>query len=145
MDISALVSTETATGLSDFWPLIHPSVVGVARSRFESGHFADSVEAALKHFNGEVKRRVAGLVAEELDGARLMTRVFSVDKPVLELDDLSTESGRSVQQGYMQMFAGAMTGVRNPKAHANVSIDRQRAIHFLYLVSLFFWKSDEGA
>jgi len=43
----------------------------------------------------------------------------------------------------MQIFAGAMTGIRNPKAHANIVIDRNRAIHLLFLASLLFFKLDE--
>jgi len=30
----------------------------------------------------------------------------------------------------MQIFAGSMTGIRNPKAHSNITIDAPRAIHF---------------
>jgi uncharacterized protein (TIGR02391 family) len=56
---------------------------------------------------------------------------FSPKDPLVVLDDLSTESGRNAQQGYMQLYAGSMTGVRNPKAHANVTIDDIRARHFL--------------
>ena len=36
----------------------------------------------------------------------------------------------------MEIFAGAMTGIRNPKAHMNIEIGRERAIHFLFLASL---------
>ena len=65
-----------------------------------------------------------------------MNLAFSLQAPLIELDDLSTTSGKSVQTGYMQIFAGAMTGVRNPKAHANITITPERAIHFLFLASL---------
>jgi hypothetical protein len=43
----------------------------------------------------------------------------------------------------MQIFAGAMTGIRNPKAHANIIIDSNRAIHFLFLASLLMYVIDE--
>ncbi|MBA7577516.1 hypothetical protein ES708_19369 [subsurface metagenome] len=43
----------------------------------------------------------------------------------------------------MQIFSGAMTGIRNPKAHENITIDSQRAIHFLFLASLLMFKIDE--
>jgi len=38
---------------------------------------------------------------------------------------------------------GAMTGIRNPKAHENITIDSRRAIHFLFLASLLMFKIDE--
>ena len=72
-----------------------------------------------------------------------MNKAFSVNNPVVVLDDLSTESGRNVQQGYMQIFAGSMIGIRNPKAHANVTIDDMRTRHSLYLASLLAHRFDE--
>jgi hypothetical protein len=33
----------------------------------------------------------------------------------------------------MEIFAGAMTGIRNPKAHGVVMIGPERAIHFILL------------
>jgi uncharacterized protein (TIGR02391 family) len=127
-----------------FWSLLHPSVVATARTRFEAGHYADSVEAALKELNTRVKELVRKKTGNEFDGAPLMQKAFSPNPPVLiTLDDLSTESGRNIQQGYMQIFAGAMIGIRNPKAHANLSITKERAIHFLFLASLLFNTLDE--
>jgi uncharacterized protein (TIGR02391 family) len=72
-----------------------------------------------------------------------MNKAFSPNNPLVVLDDLSTASGRDVQLGYMQLYAGSMTGVRNPKAHANVTIDDVRARHFLYLASLLAYRFDE--
>jgi len=43
----------------------------------------------------------------------------------------------------MEIFAGAMLGIRNPKAHKNLTISRERAIHHPFLAGLLFFKSDE--
>jgi hypothetical protein len=43
----------------------------------------------------------------------------------------------------MDLYAGAMIGVRNPKAHAYVVITPERAIHHFFLASLLFHKLDE--
>lgn len=129
---------------SNFWQLIHPVITDVARSRFESRHFADSVEAAFKKINAIVKSKVKDVTGSEFDGAALMNRAFSVQNPIIRLDDLTTETGKNIQQGYMQLYAGAMIGIRNPKAHDNVIIDNKRAIHFLFLASLLMYKLDES-
>ncbi len=42
----------------------------------------------------------------------------------------------------MQVFAGAMTGIKNPKAHENIVIDEVKAIHFLFLASLLLHKRE---
>lgn len=130
-------------GVAHIWALLHPTVVKIASSRFQSENFADAVEACLKEINDVVRKLVKDKTGYEYDGSDLMNRAFSLQKPVIPLDDLTTASGRDVQLGYMQIFAGSMTGIRNPKAHANIQIDRARAIHLLFLASLLFFKLDE--
>jgi len=129
--------------LNAFWDLLHPKIVEVSKSRFETNHFADSVEAALKEVNNIVKVLVKRRTNQEYDGADLMNKAFSLKNPIIVLDDLSTENGKNIQKGYMQIFAGSMTGIRNPKAHNNITIDSQRAIHFLFLASLLMFKIDD--
>jgi len=126
-----------------FWARLHPSVVRASRSRFETGHYADAVEAGLKDLNSKIKEHVRKATGEEFDGADLMNRAFSPNAPIVRLADLSSEDGRNIQRGYMQIFAGAMTGIRNPKAHSNVTIDESRAIHHLHLTSLLHQVFDE--
>lgn len=126
-----------------FWKLLHPRVVELARGRFENGQFADAVEAVLKDINSMVKRIVKDKTGREYDGSDLMNAAFSLNKPIIILDDLNTVTGKNIQQGYMQIFAGAMTGIRNPKAHDNVVIDENRAVHFLFLGSLLMTRLDE--
>lgn len=128
-----------------FWQHLHPCVVTVAKPRFDSRHYADSVEASLKAVNKRVKDIYRAATGKEADGQGLMTQVFSLGNPVITLDDLSTQSGKDIQQGYMQIFAGSMTGIRNPKAHDNIVIDEVRTIHLLYLASLLMYKLDDAA
>jgi uncharacterized protein (TIGR02391 family) len=116
----------------DFWSRLHPSVVRASRSRFETSHYADAVEAAFKDLNSKIKEHFRKATGQEFDGADLMNRAFSPNAPIIRLADLSSEDGRNIQKGYMQIFAGAMTGIRNPKAHSNVTIDESRGIHHLH-------------
>jgi uncharacterized protein (TIGR02391 family) len=126
------------------WPIIHPEIVKVAKSRFDSRHFADAAEAAFKLINERIKEIVRDRTGLEYDGVALMQRAFSKEKPVLKLGDLSTMIGEDMQVGYQQIFSGAMRGIRNPKAHANVQIDAIRSMHFIYLASLLMSKVDEA-
>ena len=124
--------------VENFWEDLHPTVVEQSRSRYESGHFADAVEAALKELNHQIKLTHQREKGEEKDGSSLMKSAFSPNNPSITLEDLSTDTGKSIQQGYMEIFSGAMTGIRNPKAHQNITLDEQRCRHFLYLASLLF-------
>jgi uncharacterized protein (TIGR02391 family) len=137
------IHREATDAFSSIWGLLHPGVVEIAKTRFDSGHYADAAEAVFKEINDVVRKLVKDQTGEEHDGAELMNRAFSVKKPVIKLDDLTTETGRSIQIGYMQIFSGAMTGIRNPKAHSNIEIEPLRSIHFLFLASLLLSKIDE--
>lgn len=128
----------------DFWGIIHKDIIRVAKNKFEDGYYADAVESAFKEINKRVKEIVKSKTGEELDGASLMYKAFSEKNPIVILDNLSSETGRNIQRGYMQIFAGAMIGIRNPKAHENITLSRERAIHFIFLASLLMYMLDEA-
>ena len=96
----------------------------------------------MKALNNEVKSIVRSRSGQEMDGATLMHAAFSLKNPIIVLADLSTQTGKDQQQGYMELFAGAMSAVRNPKAHDNVTIAPERAIHFLFLASMLWTTLD---
>jgi uncharacterized protein (TIGR02391 family) len=56
---------------------------------------------------------------------------------------MQSQSDKDEQQGYMQIFAGAMTGIRNPKAHANLNPDQRKTLHLISLASLLMYRLDE--
>ena len=42
--------------------------------------------------------------------------------------EIESASGRDTQAGYMNMFVGAISAIRNPKAHENMTISKDDAI-----------------
>lgn len=139
-----VVGRRASTSAEPHWPLLHPIVQALGKSRMDSGHYADAVEACLKELNAVVKLKHLQATGQELDGVDLMRKAFKLDAPTIILAPLIDDTGRNIQRGYLDLFAGAMAGVRNPKAHGNVEITKERAIHFLFLASLFFFKLDEA-
>lgn len=127
-----------------FWSLINTRIVDVSKKRFDSGHYADSIEASLKEINSVIKKIVLNKINKEYDGASLMEKALSLNDPIIVLDDLSIEDGKNVQKGFMQIFSGAMTGIRNPKAHSNININKEQAIHYLFLASILMNKIDNS-
>lgn len=128
--------------ISSIWDNIHPQINSVAKGRFDNGHYADSVEAAFKEVNSRVKSIYRNRTSVEKDGAKLMQAAFSVQNPIIKLGDITTETGTNVQQGYMEMFVGAMIGIRNPKAHCNQTISKSDAIRKLHFASMLMFKLD---
>ena len=127
-----------------FWSYLHPLIYKVSGDKFNQGFYADAVESAMKEVNSRIKRIYRRYRGEEKDGQDLMRKTFSPSNPLLIFEGLDTESGKNVQEGYMQIFAGAIQGIRNPKAHENTYISREDAIKRLILASLLMEKVDEA-
>ena len=128
----------------DVWGLIHPFIAEVSKKRLKDGYYSDAVEAACKVLNSRVRRIVEARTGEEFDGAKLMQKAFSVDSPIIRLSSKKTQSAHDIQLGYMQIFSGVMTGIRNPKAHDNEIISQEDALRKLIMLSILMYKIDES-
>jgi uncharacterized protein (TIGR02391 family) len=117
------------------WDIIHPVIKTVALQRFQSNQFADSVEASFKEINKIIKTEYSRIKSFEKDGDKLMKEVFSLENGAFRLADTTSEEGRNIQLGYMEIFAGAMKGIRNPKAHSNQNITEIDAWEKIVLAS----------
>ena len=73
-----------------------------------------------------------------------MERVFSPSNPVLKFNGLADQSDKDEQKGFMMMFSGAVSGLRNPRAHGFIKVDPERSPEFIAFVSLLA-KLLEGA
>ncbi len=114
----------------------------VSRKLFADGHYAQAVTQAFICLNNAVKDK-SELSGE--DGASLMRKAFSANKPTLRLNDNATQSEKDEQLGYMDIFAGAMTGIRNPRVHEHEFLDAPDcALELLALANHLFRKLDEA-
>jgi len=111
---------------------LHPEIARAASKLYRDAHYANAVEAAVKALNGLVRLR-SGL---EQDGTTLMERAFSPSNPILKFNHLQDQSDKDEQKGFMQMFSGAVSGLRNPRAHGFIKDDPERALEFIAFVSL---------
>lgn len=144
--LKSLQQADNTTG-SDIWNLIHPKIVEVSQKLFENGHYANAAEDAFIEINDRVKKlfmKVNPTVSKVPDGNAVMNIVFSDNNPLVEFCDRSTETGSNIQKGYMQMLAGAMSALRNPKAHANITITKDDAMRRLMFASMLMYKIDEA-
>jgi uncharacterized protein (TIGR02391 family) len=126
------------------WSLIHKDIKRVSERRFKDGYYSDAVESAFKEISSRIKQVYKAKKAVELDGKPLMAGAFSPKDPVICLGDTTTQTGRNIQEGYMRIFVGCWMGIRSPKAHEQVEITEERAIHFLFVASLLMSKLDEA-
>lgn len=127
-----------------WWNLIHTKVRELAFDKFQSGFYADAVLTCLREINSILKKYAKAQGRRERDGASLITNTFSLSNPLIELADLTTETGRNIQLGYMKIFEGMMIGIRNPKSHENMFPDELKTIHFIFMVSFMMIKLEEN-
>ena len=121
----------------------HPAVWRVAEARMKSGLYSDAVLSAFKELNNAVKAKVRSGFNIELDGQTLMQRVFSPDNPLLLVEgNLDTQTNKDAQRGYMMMFSGAMSAIRNPNAHEDMTISEDDAVRKLAFASMLMYKLD---
>lgn len=119
---------------------LHPEIARAASSLYSDGHYANAVEASVKALNGLVRLR-SGL---EHDGTTLMERAFNPSSPALKFNGLQDQSDKDEQKGFMQLFSGAVSGLRNPRAHGFIKDDPERALEFIAFVSLLAKLLDEA-
>ena len=109
------LATEKLHWLAQFDALVTDSGLrGACRSLFGGGYYALAVQRACTYIDNTVRQK-SGYA--DKDGADLMRAVFSPKNPILRLNKLETRSDRNEQQGYMEIFAGMMMGIRNPRVH----------------------------
>lgn len=131
---------------SDWCHLIHPRIAQVSKKLYFDGSYANAACDAFIEVNDRVKRLFQTIKPGEKvpDGDAAMKTVFSSNAPLIEFCDRSTDSGTNTQKGFMEMLAGAMSALRNPKAHANIQIGRDDAMRRLIFASMLMYKIDEA-
>lgn len=125
---------------------LHELIIKSSLKKYEDGHYADSVESAIKEINDRLKKLFKKYRNEEKDGSDLFALVFNNDdtKTLLRVGDMTTLSGKDEQDGYRFLFMGAWKGIRNPKAHANTYLSKEQAYKRLIFSSMLMEKIDEA-
>lgn len=119
---------------------IHPDLPTKVRQLFDDGHPEQSVFEAFKFIEKDVKRlsRLRGKT-----GYQLMMDAFNENSPKVQLNGLTTESEIDEQKGFKFIFAGAATGIRNPRGHeVDIGDTPDEALDYLALASLLLRRLD---
>jgi uncharacterized protein Ymh len=69
---------------SDFFSDLDNDIQRVSKQLFNDGHYADSVSAAFRELNHQVKQEYKRRKNVELDGADLMHKAYSPRNPVTD-------------------------------------------------------------
>jgi uncharacterized protein (TIGR02391 family) len=90
-------------------------------------------------------QRIREMSSVEADGAALVDRVFSIERPVLAFNTLRTETERSEYKGFAALLKGCFAAVRNPLAHEPKILweGEDDAADYFSLISLLHRKLDD--
>ncbi len=147
-DMAFLAAMEAATRrtpeqLAEYLDQLHTEIKNASSELFRDGHYAQAIFEAFKAIEVAVRTK-SGL--GDLEGQRLMSSAFGGERPLLALNPLSSKSDRDEQDGFMHIYMGVMTGIRNPKAHEIIEQpDMNRTIEYLALASLLMKRIEEAS
>lgn len=120
---------------------LHPEVLKYCRAELMQENYFHAVFEAAKG----LAQRLRELSDVQADGAALVDRVFSLERPVLAINALRTETERSEHKGFAALLKGCFAAVRNPLAHEPKILwdGADDAADYLSLISLLHRKLDD--
>lgn len=142
------LQNDAKSSKNDFWHYIHPLIIKSSKSLFLSGHYANAAEDAFIEINARVKKLYKKLRPESTeipDGVDLMNKMFSDKTPIMEICDRKTDTGINIHNGTRFMLVGAISALRNPKAHSNdEELLPEEAMRRLMFASMLMFRIDEA-
>lgn len=120
---------------------IHPEVLKYCRAELMQDNYFHAVFEASKG----LAQRIRDMSGIQGDGATLVDQVFSIDRPVLAMNSLRTETEKSEHKGFALLLKGCFGAVRNPLAHEPKLLwqGEEDAADYLSLISLLHRKLDD--
>nr|QJS06383.1 hypothetical protein [Polaromonas sp.] len=135
------MATSQAEKMYSFDSLLHPAIYESSLKQFNDGHLREAVMNSVTAVYDLIRDRTK----LKLDGNALASQAFGLEKGILILSELGTESGNNVQKGFMQIYQGIYTGIRNPSAHTlDHDLDAFKAAQYLVMMSLLARRVDES-
>lgn len=119
--------------------ILHSDIREVSESLYKNGNYRNSVLDAFIMIETMVKNKSKHPMdnrGKELSGVSLMHNVFDSNEPLLTWRPLREQTDKDELEGYKYIFAGAMQGIRNPKAHRIFEQEPRRALQLLVLSNL---------
>lgn len=120
---------------------IHPEVLKYCRVELLQDNYFHAIFEAAKG----LAQRIRDMTGVQADGAALVDRVFSIDRPILAINSLQTETEKSEHKGFATLLKGCFATIRNPLAHEPKILwqGEDDAADYLSLISLLHRKLDE--
>lgn len=147
VEILNILNENITEGDANIWMNMHPIIIKTSKKLFLDGHYTNSAQDAFVEINDRLKNiyTIIEPNRDVPDGVDLMHKIFSLKNIKFCVSDLATESGRNIQQGMEFMLAGAVSALRNPRAHSNkIVLTKEEALRRLMFASMLMYMIDEA-
>lgn len=114
---------------------IHPTIYQYCKAELLAENYFHTVFEATKSIAETIRQRT-GL---KEDGAELVDKAFSIKNPLIQINDLSTETKESEHKGFANLIKGVFGMFRNTTAHSAKiiwEINESDALDILSTISL---------
>ena len=120
---------------------MHSEVLKYCKAELMQDNYFHAVFEATKG----LAQRIRDMTGIHKDGPALVDHVFSVERPVLAMNTLRTETEKSQHKGFAALLKGCFGAVRNPLAHEPKILwkGEDDASDYLSLISLLHRKLDD--
>jgi uncharacterized protein (TIGR02391 family) len=120
---------------------LHPEVLKYCQSELMQDNYFHAVFEATKG----LAQRIRDTTGIQADGANLVDQVFSIDRPLLAMNTLRTETEKSEHKGFAALLKGSFAAIRNPLAHEPKILweGEDDAADYLSLISLLHRRLDK--
>lgn len=121
--------------------MLHARIKNKSYSHYLNGDYRNAVlDSVIALF--DYTRERSGLTH---DGEPLIDNALSLNNPKLILSNITTESGKNDQLGFMNILKGVYKGIRNPKAHTlDSNLDAKKTAEYLVFISLLIRRIEEA-
>lgn len=112
------------------------------KEKFINAHYSDSAFSAIKVVEDELFKIQKKSTGKEITGRSLVNATIKKENTDFVPTDIEfkKQTKENIQEGFKLLFEGSMVGVRNLLAHEDIEIDRESALHYLFLSSLLLRK-----
>ena len=120
---------------------LHPEVVKYCKAELMQENYFHAVFEATKG----LAQRIRDMADVQGDGSALVDRVFSIERPLLAMNTLQSDTEKSEHKGFAALIKGCFGAVRNPLAHEPKILwqGEDDAADYLSLISLLHRKLDD--
>lgn len=121
--------------------ILHSEVLKYCKTELMQDNYFHAVFEASKGLAERI-RQMSGATA---DGAKLIDQVFAIERPILAINSLRTETEQSEHKGFASLLKGCFAAIRNPLAHGPKIMweGEDDAADYLSLISLLHRKLDK--